>query len=367
MDDNPFDDKPEDLQPEKGVVLTKEQKDFIDGHWNKMDLMEMVRHIFKDDNLKGTSREGRAVREYLVSKNYNYQTSAYTKREIALTDEHKEFAIKYAKDMKPYEIARVIFKNDKITPTSKESHVVQEHIKSVNMNLIQKDDEFTDEEYVPPKTVKKLLESINRVTMQDFDESKLNVKTKKAIDKALEFMHAPRFVQTVNNLKNVSERIIFESEYIRAVWDKPDLTNDEINLYISLVNEYVIQNRLHRITTKLNMILESVTEDKDGKISMALSDSIKGKSEELHQSLNRQSAFVKDLSGRRADRQKMQTARAKSMVSLVEAIRAEQERKNTIRLGELRKKAVKDEGERLESFEEWEVRIFGISKEEVIE
>lgn len=376
MSDNPFDDDvsssladlPEASDKDTGLTLSKEQTDFIDSNWSKLDLMEMVRHIFKDDNLKGTSREGRLVRQYLIDKKYEYQTSAYTKKSsVILNDEQKEFAIKYAKEMKPYEIARVIFKNDKITPTSKESHAVQEHIKSISLNLIEKDDEFTDEEYAPPKNVKKLIEKINSSTLQNFEESKLNVKAKKCVDKALEFMNAPRFVQTVNNLKNLSERIIFESEYIRAVWDKPDLTSDEINLYISLVNEYVIQNRLHRITTKLNMILESVTEDKDGKISISLSDAIKGKSEELHQSLHRQTQFVKDLSGRRSDRQKLQTARAKSLVSLVEAFRDEAERKNTIRLAELRKQAVKDETERLETMDEWEVRIFGISKEEILE
>jgi len=371
---NPFDDDIDDKSTPppvaKGgvVTLTTEQKAFVDANWDKMDLMEMVRYIFKDDTLKGTTREGRAVREYLVSKNYEYKTTGKVARgEIELTDDNKEFIANYCNEMKPYEIARVIFKDEKLHPASKESLAVQRFIQTVNPLIIKKDDEYTDVEYLPPKTFSKTLKRIAEITGQNLEEDKLNVKARKTIEKAMEFMNAPRFVHTLNNLKNVSERSIFESEYVRSVWDKPDLTTDEINLYISLTNEYVIQDRLHRITSKLNMLLENVTQDPDGKISIALSDAIKGKSEEYNQSMNRQLKFTNDLGGKRADRTAQQTARAKSLVSLVEAFRDEQERKNVVRLAELRRKAVKDEMERLENFDDWECRVFGITREEVLE
>lgn len=375
---NPFDD---DVTPpatpapvakapkeEKDAALSDEMKAFIDKNWKAMDLMEMTRHIFKDDNLKGSSKEGRVVRQYLITKGYEYKTSKdRSKEDILLTDENKEFVVKYAATMKPYEIARVIFQNELLHQFSKEALAVQAHIKSVSPTLIKKDDEYTDEEYIPPKTFKACYKRIQELTGINVEEEKLNVKMRKAIEKCLEFLQAPRFVQTVNNYQNISERTIFEAEYVRSIWDKPDLTTDEINLYISLMNEYVIQDRLHRIMGKLNMLLENVTADPDGKISIALSDAIKGKSEELHRSLSRQGDFVKDLSGKRSDRQKMQTQRAKSLVSLVEAFRDEQERKNILRFANLRKQKVQDEMSRLETEEEWNARIFGITKEEIAE
>jgi hypothetical protein len=373
---NPFDDleeKPAVTGPVKhedfaDAVLTDEMKAFLDKNWTDMDLMEMTRHVFKDDNLKGSSKEGRVVRQYLINKGYKVKTTEKTKKgDIELTEENKEFILKYANDMKPYEIARVLFKNETLHQFAKESLAVQLFLKNTSPALLKKDDEFTDEDYTPPKTFKSAFKRICEVTAMNLEEDKLNVKVRKCIERAVDFLQAPRFVLTVNNLKNLSERTIFESEYIRSIWDKPDLTTDEINLYISLVNEYVIQDRLHRIMSKLNMLLENVTQDPDGKISIALSDAIKGKSEELHQSLTRQSKFVTDLSGRRSDRQALQTARAKSLVSLVEAFREESERKNAVRIAEIRKKKVVDEIHRLENEEEWDARIFGITKEEIME
>lgn len=376
---NPF-DEPEDkplassapvvVPPieEEELVLFDDQKKFIDNNWTKMDLMEITRRVFNDDTLKGTSRQGRLVRQYLVKKGYEYKTSAKEGREnLELTEENKEFIGKYAATMKPYEIARVIFKNEELHHFSKEALVVQAYIKSVSPTLLKKDDEYTDEEYKSPKTFSSCYKRIQELTGFNVEESKLNVKTRKSIEKCLEFLQAPRFVQTMTNLKNVSERAIFESEFIRSVWDKPDLTNDEINLYISLTYEYVIQDRLHRIMGKLNMMLENVTADPDGKISVSLADAIKGKSEELHRSLSRQADYTKDLTGKRSDRQKLQTARVKSLVSLVEAFRDETERKNALRFAELRKKQVANEITRLESEDEWNCRIFGISKEEILE
>lgn len=357
---NPFDDN--------ALALNDEQKLYIDANWKDKDLMEITRNVFNNQGLKGSSREGQLVRKYLLEKNYEYKTTQKQKREtIDLTEENKEFIMEYASQMKPYEIARIIFKNETLHPASKEAVIVQNYVKNISPALVKRDDEYTEEDYTPPKTFQRMLKRICEVTLEQLDESKLNVKNKKAIERAIDFVQAPRFVQTMNNMKNVSERIIFESEYIRSVWDKPDLTSDEINLYISLVNEYVIQDRLHRIMAKLNMLLENVTEDPDGRISMTLSESIKGKSEELHQSLTRQQKFVGDLSGRRSDRQKLQTARVKSLISLVEAFKEEEERKNMIRIAEIRKKQVVEEMHKLENMEDWECRIFGITKEEIAE
>ncbi len=355
------------LDPEP--KLTDDHKKFLDEQWKEMDLMEMTRHIFKNDNLKGSSKEGRLVAQYLVSKGFKYKTSTPSGRKdmVELTPQHKEFVDKYAATMKPYEIARVVFKDETLHHFSKEALVVQLYIKNTSPNLLKKDDEYTDDEFSPPKTFKAALKRVCEVTSIEIEEETMNVRVRKSIERCVQFLQTPRFVLTVNNLKNISERTIFESEYIRAVWDKPDLTADEVNMYISLMNEYVIQDRLHRIMGKLNMLLENVTADPDGRISIALSDAIKGKSEELHRSLSRQQDFTTDLGGKRSARQDKQKARSKSIVSLVEAFREEQERKNSVRIAEIRKAKVAAEINRLENEDEWEARIFGITKEEILE
>lgn len=366
---NPFDDVlPETSQPEPvEIVLTDEQKKFIDTNWEKMDLMAMTRTVFKNEAIKGTSREGRAVRAYLVSKNYKYVTTQDVRREVKLTDEQKEFIGQYASTMKPYEIARVLFKDEKLAPATKEALVVQAYIKELSPIFLKKDDEYTDDEYAPPKTFKNMYAVIKEIAGYNVEEEKLNTKTRRAIEKCMEFCGSPRFMLTASNLKNLSERSMFEKEYIRSVWDKPDLTTDEVNMYVSLIYEYVIQDRIHRIVGKLNMLLESVTEDKEGKISMSLSDSIKGKSEELHQSITRQKQYTETLNGRRSTRLESMQAKSKSLVSLVEAMKEEADRKQILRFAELRRKKVSEELTRLETEDEFNARIFGISREEILE
>lgn len=371
---NPFDDQPEDVTPKEDVkkkgktTLTEEQKKFINENYDKLDSLDITRSIFNNPDLSGRSSEGEAVRLYMRTNNLPYKTKIHVKKpDIELTEEQKEFILEYAKDLKPYEVARVIFKNEQLHQFSKESLTIQEYIKSVNPALLRRDDEFTDQEYSPPRTFTKTWKRICEVTAQFVEENKLNKRTRICVEKTMEFLQTPRFIQTTNNYKNISERLIFESEYIRAVWDKPDLGADEINMYISLVNEYIIQDRIQRMIGKLNALLEGVTQDADGKISISLSDAIKGKSEELHRSLQRQQSYVTDLSGKRSKRMEQQTAKAKSLVALVDAFKEEDERKAAVLHAERRKQLVKNEMERLETFEEWECRIFGITKEEILE
>ena len=69
--------------------LTEEQKKFIDDNFHKIpDLIELTRATFKDGTIDGRSKQGRGVREYLVSKEIKYKTSVHENvKPIVLTDE----------------------------------------------------------------------------------------------------------------------------------------------------------------------------------------------------------------------------------------------------------------------------------------
>ena len=58
------------------MKLTKEHKTFIRENYNLIsDLIELTRKTFGDDTLDGRTKEGRAVREFLVENNLNYNTT----------------------------------------------------------------------------------------------------------------------------------------------------------------------------------------------------------------------------------------------------------------------------------------------------
>jgi|GEM_PF-711551 len=351
-----------------GVVLTVLMQEYLDKNWKKEDLMTMVRKIFRNEKLDGRCKEGRAVTKYLASKGFHYKTSKFKKRdEIVFTDDQVEFIINQAKlKSKPMSIARIVFGDNNLHQFSKESLAVQRVIRETNPSLLASDN-ITDEAYRPPKTFKQATQKINEVTHENLDPAKVNVRLKKGIEKLLEYVHSPRFIQTATNLQNMRERTIFEAEFVRATWDKPDLSTDEINLYINLINEYIIQDRIQCIVIKLNGILEETTDDEDGKISMALSDSIKGKNEEYNQSVNRQNRLVTDLTGKRSARVNNRVSMNHSLVALVEAFQEKEERQNMIRLADLRRRANKTEVKEMENMDGFIVRIFGISEEEALD
>lgn len=369
-EENPFfkDDSGKEYKTKtiNGVQLSAAAQKFIDDNWDSLPVMEITRHVFKDDELDGRSKEGRAVKKYMKDCGYSWTTSKIEKREnISLSEEQKQFILENAVNMKPLEIARLLFNDPSLHQFSKEALAVQETIKETNPNILIQHGEFTDEVYKPPKTFSKTIKKINESANLELEEGKLNLKAKKFVESLLGYLHNTRFIQTMNCFNSVSERQLFESQFIAQIWDKPDLSVEEINLYINLCNEYVIQARIHKIIGTLNDILDKVTDDKDGKISMSLSDAIKSKNEEYNSSVNRQNKLVNDLSGKRSNRLNMKIAANKSIVSLVEAMQQKEERKKMVDLAELRRKAVKEEMEAFETLEDFTARIFGVDDEEM--
>ena len=100
-------------------ILSDEQKSFIDNNISKItDLIEMTRAVFMDESLDGRTKEGRAVRAYLIKKGEQFSTTkAAPAKKVTLTEEHKEFIKEYSKDgTNAYQIAKIIFPEEDITP-----------------------------------------------------------------------------------------------------------------------------------------------------------------------------------------------------------------------------------------------------------
>ena len=94
------------------MELSESQKKFIDENCEKItDLTELTRATFDKDSLDGRTKEGRAVREYLVNEGVSYETKhVYPKEDIQLTEEQKEFSLRSSSDgMDSVQIASIIF------------------------------------------------------------------------------------------------------------------------------------------------------------------------------------------------------------------------------------------------------------------
>ena len=98
------------------------------------------------------------------------------------------------------------------------------------------------------------------------------------------------------------DRLLFEAEFIRATWDKPDLTADEINLYINVCVDYINLKNISGHIEKLNRMFNEADEQQD--MTVRLAELLKTKSEEYNQCEKRMESLINRLNGDRAGGQK---------------------------------------------------------------
>lgn len=351
------------------MELTSEQQQAILEKFHEdMDLIKITREVFNNDRLKGSSKEGRAIREFLLEKGLSYKTTrSPQKKRIELTDKQKEKAREMALEgASSLAIAREVFPDITVKKLSNEQRSVLDFLRSMNpeysvANVGKKGGLTT---YYPPKNLGRAVKKVSEATGIELDESKLNRETKINIEALMVNMGNSRFNKIINNYTDSSDRDLFEQEFIRLTWDKPDLSADELNLYMNVCKELINLEMISSHLTKLNDLFEESETQQD--ITVRLAELIKAKSSEYHQCEQRIENLTKKLQGDRAERMKKRHQENASIISLVQLFQDEEERKNMVRIAELQKEAVKQEAERLESMDMWTARILGITKDDSI-
>ncbi len=346
------------------MTLTEDQKIFILERWNKTDFLSLVRGVFKNVKLSGRSPEAKLVQKYLGNRQLKQKNGKAT--EIILTDSQKEYIRNNVNSITPFEIGKIIFDNPKLEPLSKPVLVINEYIKSLGEDTkIFPHENYASGDYRPPDQLSAVVTKINIYLRKHLSLKTMPTIQKKTIEAIRDFLHAPRFLQTINSYTIEKTREMFEGEFIRTVFDKPDLTPDELNVAITLCQNYVNEVSLNRQRDMLNVKYEEVMNDPDGKLTMTLSDMIKAKSEELDKCHKLQERLVTFLSGQRSKRQDKQIGSQQSIARLVEWFRDENDRKRMDKLAQSQLEEDETEVERLMSVSEVKAKILGLSKSEL--
>jgi hypothetical protein len=346
--------------------LTEDQEEFIRINQPlTKDLIELTRAVFRNDSLDGRTQEGRAVKAFLIKNSLDYST---TKREkvpdIELTREQEEFIAQYSSEgMNSFEIANVIFRDVEVKKLGKEQRVVLEYLDEHSPDLINEMDTAV-EDYVPPRTMGRAIKKINEYDVKSLSEDKLTKNINECIKKLITYLSSPRFIATINNYGSQKDRDLFEAEFIRTVWEKPDLTNDEINLYINVCIEYINLKNINKHIEKLNMMFDRLEEENE--MTVRLAEILKAKSTEYDQCEKRQRALISVLNGDRAKRIANKIEKNASILSLVQAFQAEEDRKFMIEIAERQKKLVRKEADRIEDMDSWKARVLGIDKRDLM-
>jgi len=350
------------------LKLTEEQKTQIQEEFVKNpDLRHITQIVFEDDSLDGRSKEGRAVRAFLINNNLEFNTTTPQRvEEIDLTTEQREFLMSdnIERGMNALEATRLAFRDREIQPLSQQHRMVMEFLRSYRPEIVDDNDMITSDKWTPPKSLSRAIKKVNDWAGQTFDEISIQTKQKKMCERLLFYLKSPRFVHFINQYSTIADRDLFESEFVRTVWDKPDLTNDELNLYITVCTNYVRQKHIQQRIDRLNNMLNDTENERD--ITLRLTEIIKATSDELNQCEKRIESLTKDLNGSRQARLKARGEQNGSIAALVEAFQDKEERDRMIMMAEMQNKLIEEEADRLESMDDYKARILGISKKEIL-
>jgi len=350
------------------VELTEEQKQILIDNSSKIsDLAALTELVFPEKKgLDGRTKEGRAVRAFLLSSKISYDTKhCHPKEDIILDKDQGVFVEQYSKEgMNAFQIASLLFPDSTITGTSKQYVAVLNFIENNTGLTVHPSEDAVNKKYNPPKTEARILKKINDCYIKGIDEKKLSISDRKSIESLGYFLASPRFIQVINNYDSQADRDLFEAEFVRATWDKPDLTSDEINLYINVCMDYIHLKNIQGAINKLNRMFDDTEDQQD--LTVRLAELLKTKSEEYNQCEKRMESLIQKLQGDRSKRISSQQRQNASILALVQLFQEEEERKVMVKIAELQKKAAKKEADNLESMPDWKARVLGISKEDII-
>ncbi len=360
----------------KPLELTEEQQTKVIELWNSREedppsLLELVREAFPNlESADGRSKEGKAVKAFLASRSLKARGAHEYKAKgtKTLTDQQKEFIQNNVLTMKPLEITRALYNNDRLTALSQEARTVLEQIKTLDPQLVYAQPEHEGVAtgvYKPPKTILSTISKINRYVATQINKDKITPTQKKEISSLIGYMNTYRFNHQINTYQAETDRELFESSFVRYTNDKSDLTQEEVDQYIVLCTEIIISSSIQETIQMIQMQIDQEVEQ-GNRIPMTLIEANNTARTEYNQCVTRQQKLLNDLKVKRSDRLSKQIKENASILNLVQMWKEEENREKMIKLADLRKQSLLEETENLASMDEIKARIMGLTEDEIL-
>ena len=357
------------------LILTEEQQLKLLQEWNSRpnnppSLAELVKLAFDRDDLDGRSKEGKAVKQFLASrqikpkKSHEYEAKGL----LELTIEQKEYISNNCHTMTGLEMAKILFKNESLTNLSQETRSVLEHMKTIPTNIKfnnSENENIPTDEYRPPRSEERMIAKINKYVLDGVDKNKMTHKIKKEISSIIGYMNTFRFTHQINLYDDERDRDLFESSFVRYTYDKSDLSQEEVDQYIVLSTEVVISSNIQQTINLLQNQIDTAIQE-DGKIPMALVEASNTARKEYNDCVNRQQKLLNDLKVKRSEKLSKQVKETASIINLVQMWKEEESRQKLIKMAEMRKQVIEKEIDRLSTMDEVKCKILGISKDEIL-
>jgi hypothetical protein len=357
--------------------LTADQEKIVLETWNKTpsnppSLKEFSKAVFGIE-YDGRSKEVRAIKACLAKHNLKPKAAAtFTSiDDIELSDAHKQYIINNAKTMNSLEMAKILFANPTLTNLHAEVRAVNDFVKTLDTRVVYDSSQVDDVpkgKYNPPNNLDKVLKCVNQYVSLNLDKGKLNAFQRKGLESLVGYLHTYRFIKQMNSYDSEDDRKSCEDAFIRYTYDKPDLTQEEVDQYIVLANEVVMAFKAQHRHEHLQRMLDQITgtSPEDAKISMSLVEMIGKAASEFNQCVKRQQDLLDDLKEKRSSRLSKQVRDNASILNIINEWKQEEYRKRYLKIAELEQEAIARELEKIDDVENIKARIFGLTRDEVL-
>lgn len=343
--------------------LTEEQQDFIRANfYNITDLLKLTQACFDNPSLTENTSEFKNVRRFALRVKKKHTAFNFS-------DEQIDFILGNCSSSNAVEICKKLFPNK--TSVVVESQTAAEIIKANNLHFEKKLDPIElDSSYTPPRTEQELITMINLAdTKANFKLTDLSDSRKKDCIRNLKrTMHSPRFIATASSYRDIKLRNLFESQFIRYTYDKPDLTSEEADQFMSLCNEHAVSVMLTEQLADLNAQLKTALVDSANNrdYNKNISDSRAKVASEYHECQGRINKLVEQLFTKRSARLKLEGEANESLAKWVDLVVREDGRKKLLRLQEANNLKLREEIRRIDNFERLICEFAGMGVEEIL-
>lgn len=356
-------------QEEKALELWKSDKENID-------IREICKEIFGFDDLR--TNQGRALKDFFISKNIRVKKRPLIqKKEFTLSDEEKKFLVnnKELYESK-VELFRNCFDNPELTLLNIESRAAAAFLDEIGYYgftanpkyLIDKKHSST-KEYKPPTNINQALSLVNSCVKDAIDAGSMTVREKRDLESLVSYMNKNRYLRQITSYEKPEDRTTFEQSFVSYVYDKGDLTQEELDQYIMLSAEVVSGFQTQKLREKTLRSAEELLDSEDNEnksIGKGLVDHAAQLNTEYNQCIKRQESLFKNLTQKRAERLEELKGRDYNLFNLVEAFREQENREKMLKYADKLREETKEKIKEYDDMSEIEAMFLGMSAEEML-
>lgn len=374
MENNPLDQVK--VLKTQDIEVNDEQKLAVLKFWEESadppPISELVKKAWPEatkDMLDGRSLYSKAIKLLLTSHNLPLDKSSTPQpRIIILTDQQKEYIVNHCRTMKPVEMTRELFQNQMLSPMSAEARAVNAYIKEADPGMMP-DEDAPEATYRPPKQIKNAFLRIQKYVnvTKSWDENKLTPTQKKYCESLINYLHDMRFRRQIDSYEKVEDKITLESEFVKYVYNKPELEQEEISQYVALCSFVVQEFNIKQHIEMLQRNIEREYEENDGKISGNLIESLESARTDLNSCTLRQGKLYESLTEKRSEKMSKELKDKASLLNLVAAWKSHEIRQKILKKAEEEKTKIRKELHELDDLDEMKYRLLGLSIDEIVD